>query len=302
MGINATRELHTKTARDDALHDCATGPTRTEGGCRGTMAARDGARGATRLARTLILGVAVASLVAIPVAEAVRRVGTPFNDVLRGTNGSDELFGEAGDDALYGYGGNDRLEGGPDDDRLFGGPGADVLNGGPGIDLLSYYDSNAGVTVNLATGFASGGHATGDRFSGIEWVDGSRYNDHLIGDDGHNRFWHSPGDDLMEGRGGNDSFWSGAGADQIDGGEGRDHVSYSRSNSGVFVNLATGAAYGGYAQGDTLTSIESVYGTQYADRLTGDDGNNDLYGGPGADVLDGGPGNDYLNYFHSDEG
>ena len=296
MQIRNTRVLRPVTIGNGAPGDRAMARTCTEDDCRDRRVARDVARGAIRLARTLVLGVAVASLVAIPVAEAVRRVGTPFNDVLRGTDGSDELFGEAGDDDLYGYGGNDRLEGGPDDDWLLGGPGADVLNGGSGLDLLSYYDSNAGVTVNLATGSASGGHANGDTFSGIEWVDGSRYNDHLIGDDGHNQFWHSPGDDLMEGRGGNDSFWSGAGADRILGGDGRDHVSYSRSNSGVFVNLGTGAAHGGYAQGDTLRSIESLYGSDFADRLTGDENNNSLNGGPGADVIDGGEGNDYLYY------
>ena len=85
---------------------------------------------AIRRARTLALGVAAAAMVAIPVAEAVRRVGTPGNDVLIGTDGADQLYGEAGDDRLFGFGGNDRLEGGPDDDRLMGGAGADVLNGG----------------------------------------------------------------------------------------------------------------------------------------------------------------------------
>ena len=258
------------------------------------------AKDAIRLARALALGTVLASLVSIPAAEAVRRVGTPGNDVLLGTNEDDALFGEAGDDQLFGLGGNDRLEGGPDDDRLYGGAGADVLNGGPGIDLLSYFDSNAGVTVDLATGAASGGHAHGDTFSGIEWLDGSPYDDHLTGDDRDNRFWESSGNDLLEGGEGNDQFWSGADADRIHGGAGRDHLSYYASDAAVAVNLATGAASGGYAEGDTFTSIESVYGTRFADRLTGDDGNNNLFGGAGADVLEGGAGLDFLGYHESD--
>ena len=302
MGINAARKLHSMIARNDAHDECATRPARAEGDGRGGRAARDGARGGIGRARTLVFGVAIAAMVAIPVAEAVRRVGTPFNDVLEGTNGADALFGLAGNDRLFGYGGNDRLEGGADDDQLMGGAGADVLDGGPGMDIVRYYNSNAGVRVNLSTGAAHGGHAQGDTFSGIESVDGSQYDDHLVGDDNHNQFWDSSGNDLMEGRGGNDAFWSGAGADRILGGDGRDHVAYSQSNAGVTVNLATGAAFGGYARGDTLTSIESIYGSNFADRLTGDDDNNYIYGSPGADVLDGGPGNDYLVYFFSQAG
>ena len=251
--------------------------------------------------RVLALGVVLALIISIPVAQAIRKVGTPGDDVIEGTNGDDVLFGEAGNDRLFGFRGNDRLEGGADDDRLYGGAGADVLNGGPGIDVLSYFDSNAGVTVNLATGAASGGHANGDTFSGIEWLDGSRFDDHLTGDSGDNRFWDSDGNDRLEGGGGDDQFWSGADPDSVHGGEGWDHLAYSASDAAVTVDLATGAASGGYAEGDTFTSIESVYGTQYADHLTGDDSSNTLAGGAGADVLDGGLGRDYLNYFHSNE-
>ena len=302
MGINAVRELHSIAAGNDEPREFATARTLAEGGCGGRVAVRDGARGAIRRVRTLVLGVAVASMVAFPVAEAVRRVGTPGNDLLVGTSGADQLYGEAGNDRLFGLGGNDRLEGGPDDDQLVGGSGADILSGGPGVDYLGYYDSTAPVTVNLATGSASGGYASGDTFSGIEWVEGSQFDDHLTGDDGPNRMWGNRGNDVLDGGDGNDSFWGGTGADRIRGGEGRDHVSYFNSDVGVTVNLATGAASGGRAQGDTLTSIESVYGSPHADRLTGDEGNNNLYGGAGADVLVGGAGRDLLGYFDSNAG
>ena len=156
--------------------------------------------------------------------------------------------------------------------------------------------------MNLATGAASGGHASGDTFTGIERLDGSRYDDHLTGDDGHNWFYGHAGNDRLEGGAGNDQFWGGAGADTIHGGAGRDHVSYFFSDAGVTVNLATGVASGGYAQGDTITSIESIAGSRHADRLTGSNGDDNLYGTFGADVLDGGEGDDFLTYFHSDAG
>ena len=95
---------------------------------------------------------------------------------------------------------NDRLIGDDGDNFLVGGAGADVLEGGEGVDYLGYYDSTAAVTVNLATGTATGGYASGDTFSGIQWVEGSRYDDHLTGDDGDNVLVGQAGADVLKWR------------------------------------------------------------------------------------------------------
>ena len=77
------------------------------------------------------------------------------------------------------------------------------------------------------------------------------------------------------------------------------------------INLATGYAAGGEAQGDTLIGIENLAGSAYTDFLTGDGGNNALYGGGdndilkgggGADTIDGGPGLDSASYQNSGPG
>ena len=60
------------------------------------------------------------------------------------------------------------------------------------------------------------------------------------------------------------------------------------------VNLATGAASGGFAAGDSFVGVERAFGSQHADQLTGDAGANLLYGFDGDDVLSGGAGNDTL--------
>ena len=79
---------------------------------------------------------------------------------------------------------------------------------------------------------------------------------------------------------------------------------YSASGAGVSVNLATGSGTGGDAAGDTLTAVENVTGSGYADTLTGDGnanflygavGNDALYGAAGTDSLYGGDGNDTLS-------
>ena len=80
----------------------------------------------------------------------------------------------------------------------------------------------------------------------------------------------------------------------LDGGDGADTVGYELSDAGVTVDLATGAAAGGHAEGDTLTGIVHVLGSHHADSITGGGGNDSLNGGYGNDTLTGGEGDDSL--------
>lgn len=105
------------------------------------------------------------------------------------------------------------------------------------------------------------------------------------------------GIDTIFGLGGNDVINGGADADAIDGGFGNDTASYDDAGAsvGVTVSLTTGTGSGGFAQGDTLTGIENLTGTQFADVLIGDFLANILLGLGGADMLIGGGGNDTLD-------
>jgi Ca2+-binding RTX toxin-like protein len=141
-------------------------------------------------------------------------VGSAHADRLTGNAGSNALGGGLGNDTLFGGGGNDTLAGGDGNDTLNGGAGADALNGGAGIDAVSYAGSAGGVTVNLvATGPASGGHAVGDTFTGIENLIGSAHADSLTGNGGNNALSGGAGNDTLAGRFGNDAISGGAGAD-----------------------------------------------------------------------------------------
>ena len=62
----------------------------------------------------------------------------------------------------------------------------------------------------------------------------------------------------------------------------------------VTVNLGTGAASGGEAQGDVFVNIEGVRGSEAADTITGGAGDDGLSGQGGNDVLNGGAGEDFL--------
>jgi Ca2+-binding RTX toxin-like protein len=246
---------------------------------------------------------------------------------LRGDSGNDELLGGPGDDVLQGGSeddfldggsGNDSLSGDDGDDILLGGAGADKLEGGTGKDSTSYKDSHDRVILNLsnnpvpillpngqsitvAARSASGGDADGDTFDGsIENIEGSDGDDILIGDDSTdpesgNTLDGGKGNDTLKGGKGNDLLFGGAGVDSLDGGEGEDGTTYINSPAYVKINLETGEASGGDAEGEKLTSIEDVQGSKYNDILIGNASNNSLNGSSGDDTLTGGGGADTLD-------
>ena len=196
--------------------------------------------------------------------------------VIRGTDESDSFIGRAGKD------------------RFEGSAGADALDGAAGTDGINYSQSPQGVTVNLATGVNTGGHAAGDRLINIENIRGSGHDDSLTGDGTSNRLNGGAGNDTVNGGAGDDILEGGAGNDRLNGGDGMDTASYRGSDAAVTVNLATGDASGGHAAGDTVLDIENLEGSGHGDSLTGDGASNRLDGGAGDDTLAGGGGNDRL--------
>jgi Ca2+-binding RTX toxin-like protein len=92
-------------------------------------------------------------------------VGTPGNDVLRGTKGADVIAALGGDDEVTGNRGNDVICGGDGDDQLKGGRGDDVVVGDAGDDKLK----------------------------------GNRGEDDLDGSAGGDRLWGNRGDDILDG-------------------------------------------------------------------------------------------------------
>ncbi|WP_338695587.1 calcium-binding protein [Bradyrhizobium sp. 26S5] len=194
--------------------------------------------------------------------------------------------GEAAGDVYVGIEGlrggafNDLLVGDNNGNYLRGGLGADTLNGGGGRDVADYGNASAGIVVNLNNPSLNTGEAAGDVYVSIEGIQGSNFNDTLIGD--------ATADTL---------FIGGLGADSMVGGSsGIDAASYISATSGVTASLANPAVNTGEATGDSYSGIEVLIGSAFADHLIGDAGNNPLDGRGGADTLDGGAGFDTASY------
>jgi Ca2+-binding RTX toxin-like protein len=241
--------------------------------------------------------------------------------------------GDAEGDQLYsienliGSSQNDRLIGDGSVNDIEGGAGADYINGnGGGLfgDFASYAHSAVKVQIDLHNVTQHGGDAEGDQLYNIDSVIGSAYNDRivgndhgnwLIGGDGDDTFYHTLGDDIIEGGTGSDTYVIG----QISGTAGvslalfdgsitlfpdngnpfADNVAlWSIENlvgsqnddilDGSLVNSAVGTTINGAGGHDT------IYGSGGSDHLYGSSGNDHLHGGNGVDFLFGGADDDWL--------
>jgi hypothetical protein len=169
--------------------------------------------------------------------------GGPGDDVIHGGRGNDAIYGGPGTDTVLGELGDDKVLGGPGNgDEVAGGLGIDIVNGGPGNedivhgdygydrmsggagkgDIASFAtdvgapDGNGGVWASLRAHKAFGdGH---DKLFGFESIEGSAFNDTLIGDKADNRINGGPGDDQISGGGGRDELEGGQGSDHCIGG------------------------------------------------------------------------------------
>ncbi|MDQ0463969.1 Ca2+-binding RTX toxin-like protein [Caulobacter ginsengisoli] len=240
--------------------------------------------------------------------------GTDADDIAYGFAGDDQIQGNGGNDTLVGHEGNDTLNGGAGDDWLVGGAGADQMNGGEGNDWISYEDATSSITFNmLQVNWQDTGGGGTDRIASIENIYGSIHDDSLFGDNGANTLSGQAGndtlvgrlgDDVLNGGAGHDWLVGGEGADQLYGGDGVDWASYEDAARGVTVNLTLKGAQNTIGAGtDILGGIERLYGSAFADTLTGDAAVNLLQGAGGddsltsvgaGDTLDGGEGNDRL--------
>jgi Ca2+-binding RTX toxin-like protein len=243
--------------------------------------------------------------------------GSPYPDIMDGSEGDDELIdGHGGDDIVRGHGGrdllmggsgNDGIEGGGGDDHIMGGPGLDALDGGPGTDTLSFLLAEMPVTASLLNGIGARGEAFGDTYANFEILVGTglpktsgipelgipaeETGDILHGDHLPNTVYGMDGTDEIHGHGGNDLLYG-------------NHPDSPESKlQPYFPGFEADRIFGG--DGD-----DTIHGHGDDDLLDGEAGSDTLLGGTGndhlidndpasADHLDGGDGFDRLTADYS---
>ena len=145
-------------------------------------------------------------------------VDVQVSTTINGTDASETLpAGSDADESFYAMVG---------DDTILGSGGNDYFDGGDGVDIVSYAGSTDGVHVDLtnmsqqSVSLSQGS----DTFYSIENVEGSAFNDTLIGDTGAN---------LLTGVDGDDTLTGGGGADILDGGTGQNLYIYSSATDSI---------------------------------------------------------------------
>ncbi|SPJ28938.1 fasciclin domain-containing protein [Falsiruegeria mediterranea] len=126
-----------------------------------------------------------------------------FNDVEGITGSSQGDTFTTGDGANYirGLGGRDVFD--------FSEGGSHVAVGGAGADLVTYLNADEGVEASLLRGRGY----EGDRYSNVEYLQGSDFDDQLSGDRHNNYLLGENGDDVLVGAAGNDLISGGLGTD-----------------------------------------------------------------------------------------
>lgn len=161
-------------------------------------------------------------------------------------------------------------------DRIFGRQGNDSLRGGGGNDTIR----------------------------------GDAGNDSIRGDDGNDSLFGGFGNDSVNGGDGNDIIFMGVGEgfDTIDGGADNDTVSFSGRTDNILVDLDAQFYRVGQLTPKSLLAVENAItgsgsdtlsGTNVANKLDGQDGQDLLIGFGGNDTLDGGEQFDTVDYSYS---
>ena len=232
------------------------------------------------------------------------------NDILSGSRGPNRLHGRSGEDTIRGGEGDDTIMGGLNDlrrpdrvDHLSGGPGDDMIDGGApgdvdrrgrpvdGRDEVDFSPASQAVTVDLGAGTAVGDG--NDTLVRVEDVVGSGYDDLIVGSSGPNEINASAGNDSVDAGDGDDEIEGSAGDDEFDGGAGTDILEFNYSAVPVTADLIAGVAAG---QGsDVVNGVENLRGTIFDDVLVGSEAANTILGNLGDDVLESRGGNDSLD-------
>ena len=233
---------------------------------------------------------------------------------------------------ICGLAGNDTIHPGPGNDEVYGGSGSPSAPEG-GKDTIDYSQykvtpdaaptaTGCGVTADLykAEGGGAGTCVGTDQIWNLDNITGTEFNDTLRGNAKPNTIQGNGGNDMLLGDAGDDILVGGAdngcSAATVFCGDAASYVRFVDATGvaheapefpapGVTVTLAkTIKQNTGGAGSDTIQGVESLFGTNSADALTGNNsastisglsGDDVIHGAAGVDTLLGGDGHDVVH-------
>lgn len=186
-----------------------------------------------------------------------------------------------------------------DDFGVYGANSADgfdrVNDDNGGVDTINTSPIKDSVLIDLTAG--SDGKTSIKGHPVV--IDGDAVIENCFTGDGDDTLVGNAAENVMHSGRGDDLLFGSPAADAMDGGQGIDTVEYSSSNEAVVVDLAASAggakSKGGFAEGDALSNIENLVGSNFDDSLAGSDDANNIQGGDGADTIDGRAGDDTID-------
>lgn len=197
-------------------------------------------------------------------------------DIIHGNSADNHFIAGLGNDLLSGRGGND------------------TLDGGGGFDIVSFSENTTGITLNLDS---AGAQDTGGGIVTLIGIEGA------YGGSGNDSITATTGGERLYGLGGNDLFLVEQGFQTLSGGEGFDTARYlANVDTGVNLGYSFIDAGAGFERFISIEAIETgsgndtLYGDEFANRLSSGGGSDTLYGGLGDDTVEGGDGIDLLTY------
>ena len=210
--------------------------------------------------------------------------GAGADDFLFGQDGNDTLWGQSGSDLLYGGRGQDVLRGGAGADTLEGGAGADRFDAGSGHDLVSDFNQAEGDRLYL-------GRSYGDWAQVAARITWKNLNLGAAADDAVIRHADGSTTTLLDVRGKIDAtgFLPTGRAGQVDGTAAADRITLGFQD---MEGQSFGAGLRHVAAG---SGQDTIWGSQWADTLSGNAGHDHVFGGAGADAIRGETGRDVLS-------
>jgi Ca2+-binding RTX toxin-like protein len=217
--------------------------------------------------------------------------GSAFNDTLTGNSVANILIGGLGNDTISAGGGSDRLDGGGGDDSLTGGTAADIFvyASGGGADIVTDFSHGQGDRIdvtdvlgifsladiqsratqqgaNTVIDFGNGDTLTLQNVTLAALVAGDFiFPNVIVGTPARDTLIGTSQADAIFGLGDNDRLQGLGGNDQLDGGAGFDRAIYADATGAITVNLAAGSVFGAGVGVDTLTAVEGIVGSDFAD-------------------------------------